>query len=538
MGQNTFTCAWRVNLLVLIGSLIGCILILSACNTSTATEGLVKITVAVDNRQVNTQVPAGATIQSALDSAGITLSNLDRVDPPTYTLITGATTVKVIRVKESFQIEEQVIPFSQQQVKNESLPQGQTLLIQAGSNGIQQVTYRHVFEDGVEVSQTPVKNVIITEPKPEIIMVGVQTPFTSITITHKLAYLTAGNAWIMQRSTGERKPVVSSGDLDGHVFSLSPDGKWLLYTRKSTRPVSEEINTLWVIDTETENANPINLKVSNIVHFADWVTGAPNTVIYSTVEPRLTAPGWQANNDLQRLVFAATGSYVHNEEIIQSNSGGIYGWWGTIFSWSQDGKILAYARPDSIGFVDMANKKLIPIVNVLPFQPRGDWAWVPGVSLSPDNKIVYAVTHPTKSGLSSAESSPVFNLSAIAIDKSVAVDLASQTGMFAYPSTSPMLATKRFWLAYLQAIFPDRSDTSRYRLVIEQRDGSNRQIVFPPEGSSGVEPQQVVWSPLPADSSPLWLALIYQGNLYLIDPATGQVQQITGDGLISRIDWK
>ena len=538
MGQNTFTRAGRVNLLLLFGSLIGCILILTACNTSTATEGLVKITIAVDSRQVNTQVPAGATIQSALDSAGITLSNLDRVDPPTYTLITGAATVKVTRVKETFQIEEQVIPFSQQQVKNESLPQGQTLLIQAGSNGVQQVTYRHVFEDGAEVSQTPVKNVIITEPKPEIIMVGVQTPFTSVTITHKLAYLTAGNAWVMQRSTGERKPVVSSGDVDGHVFSLSPDGKWLLYTRKSTRPASEEINSLWVIDTETENANPINLKVSNIVHFADWVAGAPNTVIYSTVEPRLTAPGWQANNDLQRLVFASTGTYVRNEEILQANSGGIYGWWGTIFSWSQDWKTLAYARPDSIGLVDLAKKELVPIIDVLPYQPRGDWAWVPGVSLSPDNKIIYTVTHPTKSGLSSVESSPVFNLSAIAVDKSIAVDLASQSGMFAYPSTSPMLPTKRFWLASLQAIFPDRSDTSRYRLVIEQRDGSNRRIVFPPEGSPGLEPQEVVWSPLPADSSPLWLALIYQGNLYLLDPATGQVQQITGDGLISRIDWK
>jgi hypothetical protein len=538
MGQNNSPRIRHMKVLVFFGLLISCLWMLAACSSAAPTEGVVKITIAVDQRQIETQAPAGATIQSALDSAGITLSNLDRVDPPTYSLITNPVTVKVTRVKETFQIEEQVLPFSQQQVKNESLPQGQTLLIQAGANGVQQVTYRHVFEDGVEVSQTPVKNVIITDPKPEIIMVGVQTPFTAIPITHKLAYLTAGNAWVMQSSTGERKPIVSSGDLDGHVFSLSPDGKWLLYTRKSTKPASEEINSLWAIDIVDENSNPINLKVNNIVHFADWVPGAPNTVIYSTVEPRVTAPGWQANNDLQRLVFAATGTYVRNEEIIQANSGGIYGWWGTVYSWSQDGKKLAYARPDSIGLVDLVNKKLIPIIDVLPFQPRGDWAWVPGLSLSPDNSVIYAVTHPVKSGLSSVESSPVFNLSAVAVDKSLAVDLAPQSGMFAYPSASPMLAGKRFWLTYLQAIFPERSDTSRYRLVIVQRDGSNRKIAFPPEGSSGLEPQEVVWSPLPADSSPLWLALIYQGNLWLIDPASSHAQQITGDGLISRIDWK
>jgi hypothetical protein len=318
--------------------LITSIFLLSGCNAAAPTQGLVKINITVDGHQVEDTVPAGATIQSALDSAKITLSNLDRVEPPAYTLITNPTSVKVTRVKETFQTEDQVIPFSQQQVKNESLPQGQTLLVQAGSNGVQEVTYRHVFEDGVEVSQTPVKNVVITEPLPEIIMVGVQNPFTAVPITHKLAYLTSGNAWIMQDSTGNRKPVVSTGDLDGRIFSLSADGKWLLFSRKSTKPAAEEINTLWVVDTTIENSAPITLKVSNVVHFADWVPGAPNTIVYSTVEPRVTAPGWQANNDLQKLVFAATGTYVRKEEIIPANSGGIYGWWGTLFSWSRDGK--------------------------------------------------------------------------------------------------------------------------------------------------------------------------------------------------------
>ncbi len=525
------------SLLILAAGLIG-VLVLSACNVAATDQGTVKVEITVDGKQVEVQAPAGATIQSALDSASIHLSDLDRVEPPTYTLLTGPTTVKVTRVKETFENKELIIPFSQQQVKNESLPEGQTRLIQAGANGVEQVTYRHVFEDGVEISSTAVKDMVITEPRPEIIMVGVQTPFTAVPIANKLAYLTAGNAWIMQRSTGDRKPVVSSGDLDGRIFSLSPDGKWLLYTRKSSRAPSEEINTLWVVSTVDENPTPINLKVSNIIHFASFMPGLQNNIIYSTVEPRSAAPGWQANNDLQHLVFTPFGTIVKQEEILAPNSGGIYGWWGTQFAWSPDGKSLAYARPDSIGLVDFDKKKLVSVLDLLPFQARGDWAWVPGIAWSPDGKIIYTVTHAKKTGLSSDESSPIFDLSAIVLGNNLVINLAPQAGMFAYPSASLSLDGEQSWVAYLQAIFPDRSETSRYRVVIQERDGSNRRTVFPPEGTTGVDPMQAVWAPGVVNENPLWLALVYQGNLWLVDPTNGQSQQITGDGLISRIDWK
>ena len=538
MGRRNLAQCRFLKPLMILAVVIAGIFSLTACNVSSTSQGSVKVSIAVDGKQIEVQAPAGATIQSALETASIQLSNLDQVEPPSYTLLTGPTDVKVTRVKETFENKELIIPFSQQQVKNESLPEGQTRLIQAGANGVEQVTYRHVFEDGVEISSAPVKDVVITEPKPEIIMVGVQTPFTAVPIANKLAYLTAGNAWLMERSTGERKPIVSSGDLDGHVFSLSPDGKWLLYTRKSTQPPSEEINSLWVISTEDENAKPINLKVSNIVHFAAWMTAAQNTIVYSTVEPRSAAPGWQANNDLQRLAFSAFGTIVRKEEILAPNSGGIYGWWGTQFAWSADGKSLAYARPDSIGLVDIENKNLVSILDLLPFQARGDWAWVPGITWSPDGKVLYAVTHATKSGLSSEESSPVFDLSAIVLESKLVINLAPQAGMFAYPSASSLTAGKRFWVSYLQAIFPDRSETSRYRVVIQEPDGSNRKTVFPPEGTTGIDPMQAVWSPAIVNGGPLWLALIYQGNLWLVDPSNGQTQQITGDGLISRIDWK
>ena len=212
-------------------------------------------------------------------------------------------------------------------------------------------------------------------------MVGVQSPFAPVAISNKIAYLTTGSAWMMERTTAERRPLVTSGDLDGYVFSLSPDGKWLLYSRKSSLPVAQEINNLWVISTIDENPKPIDLKTKNVVHFAAWAPGQTNQVYYSTVEPRASAPGWQANNDLFALTFANSGSYIKRDEIIPANSGGVYGWWGTTYAWSPDGKALAYARPDSIGLVNLDKKTTTPLIDLLPYQTRSDWAWVPGLDL-------------------------------------------------------------------------------------------------------------------------------------------------------------
>jgi hypothetical protein len=31
---------------------------------------------------------------------------------------------------------------------------------------------------------------------------------------------------------------------------------------------------------------------------------------------------------------------------------------------------------------------------------------------------------------------------------------------------------------------------------------------------------------------------VYQGNLWLVDSGNNQAYQVTGDGLVTRIDWK
>jgi hypothetical protein len=383
-------------------------------------------------------------------------------------------------------------------------------------------------------------------------MLGSQTPFASLPIGPH-GYLSAGNAWVMDGTSGNRRPVVTTGDLDGQVFELSPDGVWLLFTRYSQ--AENTINTLWVArvdDQAGEAGQMIDLQAANIVHFAGWGPGL-SVVAYSTVEPRATAPGWQANNDLFVVGVSESGFVSPPRQELEANTGGVYGWWGMDFAWSGDGIRLAYARPDGVGIFDTRQADLLALLELVPFQTGSDWAWVPGVAWSPDNRVIYTVDHVAPPGAAAPEESPRFDLLAVPLEGGAPVHLVSDVGMFAYPRPSPLqaavvdagsdeggpLVENAYQLAYLQAIFPAQSETSRYRLVVMDRDGSNQRVFFPEEGAPGLEPQRVAWSPAPvAENGGYAIAVLYQGNIWLVSLADGLAQQITGDGLALRVDWK
>ncbi len=454
--------------------------------------------------------------------------------------------MRVIRVEEEFSVEQVVIPFEQQILRNESLPEGEQRLIQPGVNGLQEITNRRVFEDGVEVSNSPVKTVIVEEALPEIVMVGSQSPFASIPIPGRLVYISAGNAWVMEGSTGIRRPVVTTGDLDGRVFRLSPDGDWLLFTRNEE--AEDIINSLWVASLDETDDLLVDLEVLNVIHFADWSPRSSQTLAYSTVEPRSTAPGWQANNDLHVITFSTNGWISRRSQPLESNSGGLYGWWGSSFAWAPDGRQLAFARPDGVGLLDLRDEEIVGLLEITPLQTNSDWAWVPGIAWGPAGNIVYTVDHAPPQGVESVEESPIFDLTAISLQGGAPLSMIPEVGMFAYPSPSPLFNAESdqvvYLVAFLQAIFPNQSETSRYRLTVMDRDGSNRRVLFPPEGAPGLEPQTVSWSPIPLPTDEaegtedFAIALVYQENLWLIDPELGDTWQLTGDNLVAGIDWK
>jgi hypothetical protein len=147
--------------------------------------------------------------------------------------------------------------------------------------------------------------------------------------------------------------------------------------------------------------------------------------------------------------------------------------------------------------------------------------------------VLYTILNEKDFGSSTNDS---YSLSAILMDTKKILPILPKCGLFCYSTLSPLDENGNFQIAYLSAILPEQSETSRYNLSIMDRDGSNRKKVYPGEGQQGLDPQSVYWSP--ASSDTIWLAFIAQGNLMLAEPSSGVVRQITGDGSISKINWR
>ncbi|MBN2256522.1 MAG: G5 domain-containing protein [Anaerolineaceae bacterium] len=490
----------------------------------------------VDGQTVNISVRSGQVVENALSENGIELGELDRSIPPRDAALNTSITIYVIRVTEEIETVQEEIPFTTNILPNETMLFGERRIIQEGKNGIREVTYRHIIENGSEVNNSIISTTILSEPQNEIIMEGVQSPNIPVTLNGKLAYLIAGNAWMMEDSTKNRRPLVTTGDLDARVFSLSPDGEWLLYSRTAGADQSEVINNLWVINTTNASLKPINLGIQNVVSYADWVPTESRAVVYTTAEPRDTSPGWQANNDLSIVHFTLDGSVFSPTTWLESNSGGVYGWWGSNYSWNPSGKSILILQPDGMDLLTYSKKEPTHLLDIMTYQTHSNWAWTTQAEWNSDGKSVFMVNH-RKDENSSSEDSPHFDLDIFSIQDGTYISLREDVGMFAYPSLSPKRSVDD-QLAYLQASFPLESDTSPYRLVVMNQDGSNARELFPREGAEGMLPQQVQWQPVGGDSTDTLIAVIYLGNIWLVNVETGLLQQITGDGLTVKINWR
>jgi hypothetical protein len=211
------------------------------------------------------------------------------------------------------------------------------------------------------------------------------------------------------------------------------------------------------------------------------------------------------------------------------------------FGFSSQGK-LAYARPDQVGLVDQDGGYLKPMLDITPFNTRSDWVWVPSVAWVNQGDALILTTHAPSGGPISPEDSERFDLAAASVVNAATVPLARDVGMFAYAAGAPTTANDTGspqQIAFLQAILPAESDRSGYRLAVMDRDGSNRRLLFPESDAGGLEPQIPVWSPGSAEGQTGGLlVVILEGDLWLIQAKDGDAFRATGEGTLTRIDWR
>lgn len=513
--------------------------VLSACQPAPE-QPLMIVTLIVDGRVFTYDMREPYTVAEFLAQVNVTTSDLDRIVPPPFTQISDGLQVTVRRVTEESYCEERDLPYTRRTVVNEQLAIGTEVLFQAGRNGREQQCYRVQLIDGIRSEPVPVGDpVVLTAPMEEIITTGPTTTLDPVDIQGTLAYVSGANAWVMRVSSDMRRPVTDTGDVDpSRAFSLSPSGRQLLFTRNTAATGTFGNQLSLISDIQAANPQTLDLRPTNIL-WADWLPDATNKISYTRGEPRATSPGWGASNDLWIITLdVQTGAEIVIDPIIEDSPGrgGPFSWWGRQYVWSPDGKQLAWIHADAVGLVNLETGELgQPLVSYTEFTPRSDWSWRTSVSWSPDSRILLTVTHGAPIGSESAQRSAVFNIDVFAADGGFRATLVERSGIWAYPKFSPAVVPTLPGIAYLQARQPLVSvpDTAEYDLLVADWDGSNARILFPPDGERGITQRDFTWSP-----DGRQLAVVHQGNLWIVDAISGQAEQVTLDGMASHPVWR
>lgn len=518
------------------------IIIATACTPEEEAPSIL-VVVRADGREQTYRHTEPVTVAQFLREIELELGVLDRVNPAPVTQITDQMIITVRRVEEQEDCIEQTVPYPERVVIFEGLAAGEQVIAQQGENGVEQVCYRVTYENGVEVSREQVRTIALIAPREQIVNVGPTTELEPVSISGTIAYINNGNAWLIRGSNNNRRNLTTDGNLDPTVFSLSQDGSQLLF---ATIPDNEEIfNQVWLINDTTQlQPTPVELPIQD-VRYAEWRPDHNNTIAYSTLEKTETTPGWNAYNDLWLITIdPQTGTTIRIDEVLERSQGGLYGYWGTFYSWSPDGEQVIWIRADSVGLVNLGEGELNdPLLEYALLALQEDISWRTTVSWSPDSQLIAATVHGPPAGNESRETSPVFNIGVASVDGTfTAEEVVERAGIWANPEFSPEIIDPdtqfpRGYLAYFQAQQWENSlRQSQYNLMVSDRDGSNTRIIFPPEGQVGLSArdagESLAWSP-----DGRQLAFIYQGNLWIIDVESGIAHQMTLDGGASNPVW-
>ena len=483
----------------------------------------IPVTVAVDGQR-RTFYTRGTTVREALAQAGISLGDLDRVSPPETARITPGMVITVTRITQTMEVQEIQIPFPRQVLKDARLAPGETRLIRRGEPGVEHVMIRITWADGQPIERQEIHRERIRDPVPEIVAVSLQGEVASLPVSGTLVFLARRDAWQIVGETTRILRRTNLGDLDGRIFTLSPDGDFLLFSRASLTSTRTVLNALWGLYLPADSPRPQPVGLENVL----WLEWSPqgDRVAFTTGEPSPGPPGWRAHNDL--WIGRWKNGRIEARRVLTPTAGGPYGWWGMAWAWSPDGRRLAFGRTDGIGMLDLESLKATTLLTFPVYETRSAWAWVPALSWSPDGRYLAALVHgPPRSG-EPPEQSTRFDLWIVAVDDGWARPLVEDVGLWAGILWSPQ------GLFFGQARQPEAGDASRYDLYWADHDGSDRRRVFPPEGEIGFGGQpDMRWAP---DGQGLLIR--YQGDLYYLAIPSGQVYRLTAQGDIAAMAWR
>lgn len=472
--------------------------------------------------QTHVLTTQAATVREFLNEAGVTLGDLDEVDPPLFTPLTDNLGITVIRVTEELEVLTESIPFERKFVRTDTMSaEDEPQIVQPGKQGSREVTIRLLYRDGLESSRVRTNETIIEEPQDEVVLIGIGANRGIVHFPGVLAYISGGAPVLMRGTTAVPEQLPIDGQLDGRVFTLSPSGSHLLYTQVNTQ-TTDFNNSLWVVSTEP-GAEPVELEVDNVL-WADWNPIVADTmqIAYTTAVASSQPPGWEANNDLWLGTLPLTNTAVISANEIIDAYPALNGWWGGNYAWGPNGRTLAYSFANEVGLIDTQsdapNDTRLQLQRFTPYNTRADWVWVPSLTWSPDGRFLAFTQH---SG--SDEDALEFDSWVLGISESVAAQFVDQTGMWGHMHWSP----DNEQIAYLQTTDPLDSLRSNYTLWLMDIDGSNGRQLYPPPGENSAFSRDqtfMAWGPESQQ-----IAFIFDDDLFIYNFEDESVTRVTQD---------
>jgi uncharacterized protein YabE (DUF348 family) len=155
----------------------------------------VPVEIEADSRVVRTRT-RGATVADALAEEGIALMGMDYSEPAPDTPISDGLKIVVVRLRQTFSVEQEPIAYSMVWQPDASLEIDQRRLLRPGEDGLRKRRIRTIIRDGVEVQNDIMDDWVSLEPKDQVFAYGTQivirqmdTPYGPIEYWRKVRVL-------------------------------------------------------------------------------------------------------------------------------------------------------------------------------------------------------------------------------------------------------------------------------------------------------------------------------------------------------------
>ena len=176
------------------------------------------VSLQVDGRLLKTRT-RGRTVGDALTEMGLGVAGLDEVTPPLESELYDNLEIRIVRVRENIEVEEDIVPFETVFRPDPNLLIDTQQLVTDGAEGITRSRYRVRYEDGIEAERTLEDKWQAQQPAQRVIAYGQR--IVSQTFT-------AANGQVV---TYWRKVRMSASSYSVGTSGVSPDASWYGRTR-------------------------------------------------------------------------------------------------------------------------------------------------------------------------------------------------------------------------------------------------------------------------------------------------------------------